>query len=174
MREISVEGCELIGSGGYGTVYRIDPETIVKIYRPEIGLEFVEQERNISQKAFLMGVPTAISYDVVKCENSYGVVYEMLNARTIAQIISEDPSKIPEVCGKAAELLKNLHKIVPGNDTGLLSRKQQLLSCLDSISQFTTEAETEKIEIIDMIVRTRLLPAIDTAEPLNFFESLDA
>ncbi len=146
LREISVEGCEVIGSGGYGSVYRIDPETIVKIYRPEISLEFVEQERNISQKAFLMGVPTAISYDVVKCENHYGVVYEMLNARTVAQIISEDPSKIPELCGSAAELLKSLHKIVPGADAGLLSRKKQLLSWHASVSKLITEAEAEKIK----------------------------
>ena len=75
LREISVEGCELIGSGGYGKVYRIDPETIVKIYSPGISLAFVEQERATSQRAFLMGVPTAISYDVVKCGESYGVVY---------------------------------------------------------------------------------------------------
>ena len=82
MREVSIEGCEFIGAGSFGNVYRLDPETIVKIYKPEFGLEFVEQERNISQKAFLMGVPTAISYDVVKCGDSYGVVYEMLNVKT--------------------------------------------------------------------------------------------
>ena len=76
LREVSVEGCELIGAGGYGKVYRIDPETIVKIYNPGISLEFVEQERRTSQKAFLMGVPTAISYDVVKCGDCCGVVYE--------------------------------------------------------------------------------------------------
>ena len=32
MREVSVEGCEVIGHGFYGTVYRIDEETIVKVY----------------------------------------------------------------------------------------------------------------------------------------------
>lgn len=32
MREISVEGCEVIGKGGNGIVYRLDPETIVKVY----------------------------------------------------------------------------------------------------------------------------------------------
>ena len=32
MREISIEGCELLGRGGNGEVYRLDPETIVKVY----------------------------------------------------------------------------------------------------------------------------------------------
>ncbi len=146
MREISIDGCEVIGSGAFGTVYRLDPETIVKIYRPEISLEFVEQERNISQKAFLLGVPTAISYDVVKCGNSYGVVYEMLNAKTLAQIVEEDPKKIPEISRKAAELLKNLHKIVPGSEAKLPDRKQEVMKWLDDISENLTKEETEKLK----------------------------
>ena len=146
IREVSVEGCELIGSGGYGKVYRLDPETIVKIYNPEISLAFVEGERNTSQKAFLMGIPTAISYDVVKCGSCYGVVYEMLNARTTAQIIRENPERIPEISGKSAELLKTLHKIVPGADAGLPDRKQNLLNLFDSLSDIMTEAETEKVK----------------------------
>ena len=146
LREISVEGCEMIGSGGYGKVYRIDVETIAKIYSPSIGLAFVEQERATSQKAFLMGVPTAISYDVVKCSGSYGVVYELLTAKTTAQVISEDPSRIPEISGRSAMLLKELHQIVPGESSGLPNRKEKLLKWVDSLSAFITGAETEKIK----------------------------
>ena len=32
MREVSVEGCDIIGQGFYGTVYLFDSETIVKVY----------------------------------------------------------------------------------------------------------------------------------------------
>jgi uncharacterized protein (TIGR02172 family) len=146
LRQISVEGCELIGSGGYGKVYRIDAETIAKIYSPSISLAFVEQERATSQKAFLMGVPTAISYDVVKCGESYGVVYELLNAKTTAQIIAADPSRIPEISARSAMLLKELHQIVPGKDSGLPDRKDKLIAWVDSISEFLTEDETEKVK----------------------------
>lgn len=146
LREISVEGCELIGQGGYGKVYRINEETIAKIYNPRITLDFVEQERNISQKAFLLGVPTAISYDVLKCGDCFGVVYELLNAKTTAQLITEDPSKIPEIAGRSAGLLKQLHQIVPGEDSGLPDRKKKLLSWADSVSAFITEEESEKIK----------------------------
>ena len=146
LREISVEGCELIGQGGYGKVYRLDNETIAKLYNPGITLEFVEQERNISQKAFLMGVPTAISYDVIKCGDCYGVVYEMLDAKTTAQIINADPSRIPELCGRSAMLLKQLHQIVPGADSGLPDRKEKLIAWVDSICEYITEDEAEKIK----------------------------
>ena len=87
LREVSVEGCELIGSGGFGRVYRIDPETIVKVYSSGLTLDMVRHERDTAQKAFLAGVPTAISYDVVRSGDSYGVVFELLNARTVAQIM---------------------------------------------------------------------------------------
>ena len=145
LREISVEGCEMIGSGGYGKVYRLDSETIAKIYSPSISLEFVEKERDNSQKAFLMGVPTAISYDVVKCNDSYGVVYELLDAQTTAQIISKEPERIPEISSKCALLLKELHKIEPGEDSGLPKRKDTLLNWLDTLTEYITEAEAGKI-----------------------------
>ena len=32
MRKLSVEGCEAIGRGANGTVYRIDKDTVVKVY----------------------------------------------------------------------------------------------------------------------------------------------
>lgn len=146
LRSISVDGCEMIGSGGYGKVYRIDPETIVKIYNPGIGLDFVGQERSTSQKAFIMGVPTAISYDVVKCGDCYGVVYELLNAKTTAQLLNEDPSKLPEIFGRSAELLKKLHSIVPGKDSGLPDKKAKLTEWVDSLADYITEEESGKIK----------------------------
>ena len=86
LREVSIEGCQLIGAGGYGSVYRIDSETIVKVYHTA-SLDFIQNERNLSQKAFLSGIPTAISFDTVKVGDKYGVVYEMLDASTVAQLI---------------------------------------------------------------------------------------
>ena len=146
LREISVEGCELIGQGGFGKVYRLDEETIAKIYNPEHGLAFVEHERDMSQKAFLMGVPTAISYDVVRCGECYGVVFEMLDARTTAQIIDADPSQIAEVMGGSARLLKELHEIEPGPSAGLPDRKRQLLDWVDSLAGLITEEEAGTIK----------------------------
>ena len=38
LREVSVEGCELIGEGGNGKVYRLTKDEMIKIFRPEITL----------------------------------------------------------------------------------------------------------------------------------------
>jgi len=145
LREISVDGCEFIGAGAYGKVYRLDPETIAKIYRPEVSLAFVERERNVSQKAFLLGVPTAISYDVVKCGNSCGVVYELVDAQTVGNVIKNDRARVGELAGRCAKLLKKLHGIEVPEDSELPSRKQNLFDWLNGISEFLTAEETEKI-----------------------------
>ena len=156
LREISVEGCEFIGQGGYGKVYRIDPETIAKIYRPEISLSFVEGERDVSQKAFLLDVPTAISYDVVKCDGCYGVVYELVNAQTVANVLMNDHERIPELAGRCAQLLKKLHDTEVPQDAELPARKQNFYDWLEDISEFLSDEEEKKIHtFIDDIPERR-------------------
>ena len=59
-RVISVEGCELLGQGANGRVYRIDPDTIVKIYLNPDSLPEIQRERELARLAFVAGVPTAI------------------------------------------------------------------------------------------------------------------
>lgn len=145
LREVSVEESDPICQGSFGKVYRIDAETVAKIYDSGTSLEFVEQERNVSQKAFLMGVPTAISYDVVRCGERYGVVFGIADAETTARVVGADPSRIMEIASGSARLLKRLHEIEPGPSAGLPDRKQQLYDWVDSLSDYLTQEETGKI-----------------------------
>ena len=88
MREVSVEGCELIGEGANGKVYRLTKDEMIKVFQHKVTLEEIEAEREASRKAFLLGVPCAIAFDTVRCGDSYGTIYEMLNAKTLTEIIS--------------------------------------------------------------------------------------
>ena len=56
-REISLDGCEVIGQGASATVYRMDEETVVKIFVPAIGIERIERERENAKAAFVSGLP---------------------------------------------------------------------------------------------------------------------
>lgn len=109
IREVSVEGCQLIGKGGNGSVYRIDAETIVKVFNEGKTLDYVKKSRETAQTAFVHGIPCAISYDVVKVGNCYGVVYELLNVRTLGRTIHSEPEKAEYWAEKAASLLRKLH-----------------------------------------------------------------
>ena len=95
-RKISVEGCEVIGQGANGKVYRIDPETIVKVYTNPDSLPEIERERELARTAFILGIPTAIPYDIVRIseDGSYGSVFELLNAESLAQVLAKDPSSL--------------------------------------------------------------------------------
>ena len=108
-RTLSVEGCEIIGSGVNGDVYRIDAETIVKIYKNDDALSDIENERSMARKAFVKGIPTAIPYDTVKVGKYYGSVFELLDAGSLAKILAADNSKLEWVTDLYTDLLKKIH-----------------------------------------------------------------
>ncbi len=89
-REVSVEGCEIIGAGACGECYRIDDETIIKLYYPKVSNEEIEREKALAKKAFVLGIPTAISYDIVKSNGRTGVVYELIKSKTLGELIRND------------------------------------------------------------------------------------
>ncbi|MCF0146415.1 MAG: anti-sigma factor antagonist [Eubacterium sp.] len=115
-RQISVDGCEVIGEGANGKVYRINDDTIIKVFKSADSLPEIRQERELARKAFVMGIPTAISYDVVKVGDSYGSVFELLNARSMAQVMTEEPSKVDDLIDIFVRILKQIHstKMKPG------------------------------------------------------------
>ena len=92
-RVVSVEGCEEIGRGANGTIYRIDQDNVVKVYNNADALADIQHEREVARLALILGIPTAISYDVVKVGNSYGSVFELLNASSFSKILAENPEK---------------------------------------------------------------------------------
>lgn len=116
-RIISVEGCEVIGQGSNGKVYRIDPDTIVKVYLNADALPEIRRERELARSAFVAGVPTAIPYDVVRIEGGgYGSVFELLNAESYAKLLVSGKKSLDEIAGMSIDLLKLIHSktVKPG------------------------------------------------------------
>ena len=109
-RRLSVDGCGVIGAGAKGTVYRLDPETIIKVYHNPDSLPDIKNERELARKAFVLGIPTAIPYDVVRVGDSYGSVFELLNASSFSEMIAANPEKLDEYIAIYAELLKKIHQ----------------------------------------------------------------
>lgn len=123
-RHLSVEGCEVIGEGANGIVYRYDEDTIVKVFRNPDSLAEIERERELARTAFVLGVPTAISYDIVQVDNGlYGSVFELLNAKSYHRLLKEGTKTVDEIAQMSAELLKIVHATEP-KPGALPSRKQ--------------------------------------------------
>ena len=110
-RVVSVEGCEVIGEGANGKVYRIDQDNVVKTYKNADALSEIQHEREVAKLALILGVPTAISYDVVRVGDSYGSVFELLDSRSFAKILAEEPEKMDWCVGEYVSMLKKIHGI---------------------------------------------------------------
>lgn len=116
-RRLSVEGCEVIGRGSNGEVYRLDPDTVIKVYFNNDALPDIQRERELARKAFVLGIPTAIPYDVVKVGDTYGSVFELLNAKNFSKLIVSDPENMDHYIELYIDLLKKIHatEVKPGD-----------------------------------------------------------
>ncbi|MBR2520991.1 MAG: anti-sigma factor antagonist [Oscillospiraceae bacterium] len=113
-RVVSVEGCQEIGRGANGTIYRIDQDNVVKVYNNADALDEIQHEREVAKLALVLGIPTAISYDVVKVGDSYGSVFELLNAKSFSSILASEPDKMDWCVGEYVDMLKKIHStLVP-------------------------------------------------------------
>lgn len=144
-RQISVDGCEIIGKGAYGTVYRLDEDTVVKKYESPEALSMIENEKKLAKLAFVAGIPTAISFDIVKIGNTFGSVFELLKAKTFNDLIKEKPSEADETIRKYTELIKQVHSIslAPGT---LPSAKAEYLKKLDNIHPLLSDELYERMK----------------------------
>ncbi len=149
-REISVDGCEVIGKGGHGTVYRISGDTILKLYSESEPLHEIEREIEYARNAFVAGIPTAIPFDVVKCNGSYGSVFELLNADTLGNVLAANPDKYDEYSKKYIELVNTLHTTEA--DTSRLSSIKDLYNqWADEMAELLT---ADEIEILHEIINS--------------------
>lgn len=146
-RRLSVAGCEVIGQGANGKVYRLDPDTIIKVYFNPDALPDIHRERELARKAFVMGIPTAIPYDVVKVDDGYGSVFELLNAKSFAALIKADPGMFDECVRRSVELLKKIHatELKPGD---MPDQRQVALGWADFLKDYLPADQYEKLHAL--------------------------
>lgn len=111
MRRISIEGCEMIGKGACGTVYRIDDETVVKVYDSPDKLPLIEVEQERAKQAFICGLPTAISYNIVRVGESYGSVFELVNAQSLNEFLKTNVQCTDQIIRDYVALIRQIHSV---------------------------------------------------------------
>ena len=147
-RVCSVEGCEVIGQGANGKVYRIDPDTIVKVYLNPDALPEIHRERELARLAFVAGVPTAIPYDVVRIVGGgYGSVFELLNADSFAKLLTRGEKTVDEVAEMSVRLLKLIHSKEVRSDS-LPDMKAVALNWADFLRDYLPAEQFEKLRAL--------------------------
>ena len=111
LKELSIDNCEILGRGAMGTVYRVDEDTIVKVYESPDSLPMIENEQKRAKQAFLKGIPTAISFDIVKVGDKYGAVFELLKATTFNDLLINNTNHFDDIVRQYAYFIRQVHSV---------------------------------------------------------------
>ena len=94
--------------------------------------------------ALILGIPTAISYDVVRVGDSYGSVFELLNARSFAKILANEPEKLDWCVEEYVKMLRLIHDtLVPAGK--LPDMKETALSWVRFLRDYLPAEASEKL-----------------------------
>ena len=112
LKEISIDGLTCIGKGQNSVVYRLDQDTIVKLYKPCPQLmRQISMEKRNADAAYALRVPTARALEIVRVGENYGLMFEYLEAPSLRNVIAKEPNRLPDLAIKSAELLRRLHSL---------------------------------------------------------------
>lgn len=143
-RKVSIDGCDLIGEGANGKIYRISEDTIVKVYDSVDALPDIKRERNLARIAFVAGIPTAISYDIVRVGQRYGSVFELLEAKSFAKLVATDTANLDEYIKLYVNLVKQLHE-TEVDDAQIPDMKDLALSWVHFLENHLEKEDYDKL-----------------------------
>lgn len=153
-RVLSIEGKELIGEGYMGKVYRLDPDTIIKVFKWGVDLTDVEREITLAKKAFVLGVPTAIPFDIVKVkEGGYGSVFELLKSNCFNKLFINNPEKTDEYINMYVNVIKTILSI-EAPDPSVFPRKLDTAYGWVSSLRESKAYDEETLNKLDKLVHT--------------------
>ena len=144
---MSAEGCEFIAKGANGAVYRYDDETILKTYFAKDALPEIKQERENARKAFVLGINTAIPYGIVRVDDGYGTVTELLNAVSVTKLIRNNPDDLTEASKYYIDMLKSIHGIRV-EDGEVPDMKETALAWADFVAPHLPEEQGKKLRAL--------------------------
>ncbi len=151
IKEISVEGKEIIGVGATGAVYQYDNETIVKVFNEGTPFEAADEERKRSRTSFVNGIPTEIPFALVNVDGCPGVMYELMDGMTLGKAFVKYPEKYDELLADYIEFVKNISEIEM--EPGALEYKKDSLKEYFKVSaQYLPKEDVELLdELLELV-----------------------
>ena len=146
-QRMSTEGCEFIAKGANGAVYRYDNETILKTYFAKDALPEIKQERENARKAFVLGINTAIPYGIVRVDDGYGTVTELLNATSVTKLIRNNPDDMSEAAKYYIDMLKSIH-VITVEDGEVPDMKETALAWAEFVAPHLPEEQGKKLRAL--------------------------
>lgn len=144
-KNITLKNCKKIGQGSNGAVYRLDPETVIKVYFDPDSLPAIKRERELAKYALISGIPTAISFEVVVADNMYGSVFELLDTDSVSRLIIKNPPDLDTYVNMSTDLLKKIHS-TEADTSKLPDAKARALGWLADIDGKISASAYKKLE----------------------------
>lgn len=150
-KQIDISNATVIGGGQNGQVYKLDDETVVKVYRETNSLSDIIEEESIAKWAFKAGMPTAITLNIGMVGNSYAVIYEYTKAKALSHYIVNDFENIDFYIEQYANFIKEINSL-DADTSFLCSKKDEYRRYVNYISDKIDSKYTNKLyKIIDEI-----------------------
>ena len=143
LKRVYISGAEVIGEGFFSTVYRIDKDTIIKVFNRVSDPDQIERELRLAKEAFILGIPTAISFDIVRVDDKLGVRFEMLDCMSLKNAIIAYPERKNEFFDKYTALLKKINSTECFNPA-IPNIKSFYLEKVETIKPFLEEKYYQK------------------------------
>ena len=151
-REVSVDGCPVVGRGAKGEVYRYNDELVIKVFNQNNTYQDVEKEIAMSRKAFILGIPTAISFGIVSVGKRYGAIFELLNADTISRHIARAPRGVGFYAKIMAGVARKIHSIEVSDEDGFSDALDRIRNYINDGIEYENSTLAEKcMKLVDAI-----------------------
>ncbi len=157
LAEVAVYDSQIIGEGYFSTVYRINKDTIIKVFKRATSIEDIERELNLARQAFVAGIPTAITFDVVKVGDKLGVRFEMLDCVPLRDFFRDKPGEFDIWIKRYADLVKKINGTVAMDDS------------LPSCKTFWKEKAKSLVDDLDKKHYEKLLALLDSIPETNTY-----
>lgn len=138
LRKVDISNAEVIGDGYFSTVYRLNKDTIVKVFNRTSDPDQIARELRLAKEAFILGIPTAISFDIVKAGEKLGVIFEMLDCMSLKNALQAYPEKEEQYLKDHAALLKKINT-TECFDPNIPDIKEFYLKKLENIKPYLEE-----------------------------------
>lgn len=151
LKVVDVSNAQVIGEGFFSTVYRLDKDTIVKVFKRISDPNQIERELKLAKQAFVLGIPTAISFDIVKAGDNLGVRFEMLDCMSLKNAFINQPDQYDALKLRYVELLKKINTTECIN-AEVPDVKKFYLDKIDVIKKYLSEKHYNKCrELVNSI-----------------------
>ena len=153
LRNVDLNSLKMLGTGMYGSVYRVNDEQILKVFHDVHSEIEMRNVIDIIRIAFTHDIPTIMPFEVVKTAKGFGVILELLTSQILSTLMHNNAQDFDKYVVKMVGLAKTLANTEFEEGT-LKNSKDIVTEYVESAAEFLTPEEIAVLKnYIDIVPR---------------------